>query len=130
MSAPSTGTWKGIALYQDQRMAAPADITYSGNSPTFNITGLVYAPKANLEFKGAINHATGGYSCIGVVANSVLIKGTGSIFANATSECAQAGLVDVPVHTGDGVLARRKPCQVAPAAAGHIEHAAVRRNQW
>lgn len=104
MSAPTTGTWKGIALYQDQRMTRSADWDYSGNSPTFNITGLVYAPAANLTFKGAINHATGGYSCLGVVAKTLLVSGTGSLFANATSQCAQAGLV---LPTGPTALFRQ-----------------------
>ncbi len=93
MSAPTTGTWKGIALYQDERMTGTVTRTYSGNAPTFNITGLVYAPDTNIEIKGAINHATGGYSCLGIVARTVQTSGTGSIFANATSQCAQAGLV-------------------------------------
>jgi hypothetical protein len=104
MSAPTTGTWKGVALYQDSRMTGTGNLTYAGNNPTFNITGLVYAPAADLTFKGAINHATGGYSCLGVVAKTLTVSGTGSIFANATSQCMQAGL-NLP--TGPTLLYRQ-----------------------
>jgi hypothetical protein len=62
------------------------------------MTGLIYAPYANLGFKGAINHdlRTGGLACLAFVANSLSAKGTGSIFANPTSQCASAGLSNLP----------------------------------
>ena len=108
MSAPTAGTWAGIALYQDARMLSSANWEYSGTNPTFNITGLVYAPNANISYSGAINHATGGYMCLGMVAKTVTVVGTGSIFDNATSQCAQAGLV---LPTGPTLLTRQSLVQ-------------------
>src|SRR6185437_11149446 len=42
--APTSGTWKGIAIYQDPSLASGVDISAAGNSPTWNITGIVYLP--------------------------------------------------------------------------------------
>jgi hypothetical protein len=89
--APTTGPWSGVALYQDPATGASSP-SYGGNSPTFDITGLIYAPNANMAFIGAINHETGGYACIAFIVNTLTIKGTGSIFANPTSQCYRAGL--------------------------------------
>lgn len=103
-AAPTSGTWSGIAVYQDNRMTKSKSWSYSGNSPTFNLTGLTYARYADITFSGAINHHTGGRSCMGVLANTLLVSGTGSIFDNPTSECEQAGLT---LPTGKTELARQ-----------------------
>lgn len=88
--APTSGTWAGVAVYQDSRMTKASDQIYSGNSPTFNITGLVHAPYANIGFKGAINHQTGGLACLSIISNTLEDKGGGSIFPNPTSQCYEA----------------------------------------
>jgi Flp pilus assembly protein TadG len=93
--APTSGPWSGAALYQDPSLGA-SSVTYSGNKPTFNITGMIYAPKAAMTYSGAINHETGGYACIAFIVDSLLINGTGSIFDNPTSQCYQAGLSGLP----------------------------------
>src|SRR5262249_25944431 len=39
--APTSGTWKGVALYQDPNLGTSGvDFTYAGNSPTWDITGV------------------------------------------------------------------------------------------
>jgi len=93
--APTSGPWSGVALYQNP-LAGASNVTYSGNSPTFNITGLIYAPNASMTFQGAINHETSGYACIAFYVSDLLISGTGSIFANPTSQCNRAGLNGLP----------------------------------
>jgi Flp pilus assembly protein TadG len=90
--APASGTWSGMAMYQDPALTTPTTQTYSGNKPTFNITGVLYLPYDKLTISGAINHQTGGNACIGVVADTITIKGTGSFFANPTSQCYQSGV--------------------------------------
>ena len=97
-SAPTSGTWSGVALYQDPAMKTLTNPTYTGNSPTFDMTGLIYAPYANLTFKGAINHdlRTGGQACLAFVSYTMQTNGTGSIFANPTSQCGAAGLAGLP----------------------------------
>lgn len=95
IQAPSSGNWSGVAIYQDPRMSPPQsalDLTYAGNKPTWDITGLVYLPKANVTFSGAVNKSANGAACFVLVAYTVLVNGTGSIFANNT-QCATAGLV-------------------------------------
>jgi hypothetical protein len=91
IAAPTSGTWSGVAIYQDPAITSNVDITYAGNSPTWNITGLVYMPNANVTFKGVVNKSSSGALCFELVANYITIDGTGSIFAN-DNQCSQAGL--------------------------------------
>jgi hypothetical protein len=97
-SAPNSGDWSGVAIYQDPNLTgskADLNMSYDGNTPQFKVTGLVYASKANIEIKGAINHASGGDACLAFVVNTLLVSGTGSIFANPTRECDRAGLTEL-----------------------------------
>jgi len=100
-SAPTSGTWSGVSLYQDPALTTVKSQTYSGSGPTFEITGLIHVPDANLAFSGAINHdvRTGGVACLAIVANTMQASGSGSIFTNPTSQCAQAGLNGLPTVT-------------------------------
>ncbi|MBO0734099.1 MAG: pilus assembly protein [Methylocapsa sp.] len=94
IAAPTSGTWSGMAIYQDPALldtGGVLDFTYAGNSPTWNITGMVYFPNANVTFSGAVGKGTNGARCFGMVVSSLLINGTGSIFANDT-QCSSAGL--------------------------------------
>jgi len=94
--APTTGSWKGVAIYQDPNLTKGLDFTYAGNNPAWDVTGLVYLPKANVTFKGAVNKSSFGASCFALVVNSVLISGTGDILE--TGGCAAAGLT-LPTDT-------------------------------
>ena len=75
------------------------DLLYTGNDPTLLVQGLIYMPNGNFDIRGAINKKTNGLSCIGIVAKTILVSGTGSIFDNPTDECRQAGL-DMPTIPG------------------------------
>lgn len=92
LTAPTSGNWSGVALYQHPDLTNNVDISYSGNNPTWNITGLVYLPHASLEFKGAVNKSSEGAYCFGLVIDNLRVSGSASIFANNT-ECEAAGLV-------------------------------------
>ncbi len=100
-AGPTSGTWSGIAMYQDPRLTTATSPTYTGNKPTFNITGLMYLPYTNLTIKGAINHQTNGNQCISIITDRMTISGTGSFFANTTSQCAQSGLT-LPAAANSG----------------------------
>jgi hypothetical protein len=89
--APTTGTWKGVAIYQDPSLTKGVSFTYAGNNPTWDVTGLVYLPHADATFKGAVNKSSYGASCFVLVVNNVLIDGTAKILE--TGGCAAAGLV-------------------------------------
>jgi Flp pilus assembly protein TadG len=91
--APTSGTWKGIALYQDPNLGTSGvNFTYDGNSPTWDITGVVYFPYASITFKGAVNKSSYGQSCLLFIADNITMKGTASIEATTASSCAAAGV--------------------------------------
>src|SRR5262249_36750174 len=67
IQAPTTGTWKGVAIYQDPALTTGVDVSAAGNSPTWDITGLVYLPHANVTFSGTVNKSSNGASCFVLV---------------------------------------------------------------
>jgi Flp pilus assembly protein TadG len=89
-AAPTSGTWSGVAIYQDPALTSGVDIAAAGNSPTWDITGAVYLPHASVVFKGAVNKASNGHSCFTMVADNMTFSGTADILARG--ECAQAGV--------------------------------------
>jgi Flp pilus assembly protein TadG len=93
ITAPTSGTWKGIALYQDPNLTDPGiSFTYAGNSPTWDITGTVYFPNATIQFKGAINKSAYGASCLLFVVGSIVISGTADIEQTTAATCRTAGV--------------------------------------
>jgi len=90
IQAPSSGTWSGVAIYQDPAINSGVAISAAGNSPTWDITGLVYLPNSDVTFSGAVNKSSNGQSCFVMVVNTLLINGTGSILS--TGGCGAAGL--------------------------------------
>lgn len=91
IQAPTSGTWSGVAMYQDPALTSGVDISAAGNSPTWDITGLVYLPHSSVTFSGAVNKSSNGASCFAMVMNDITINGTGSILAHG--QCTQAGLI-------------------------------------
>src|SRR5262249_17235407 len=63
VAAPTSGVWSGVAVYQDPALTTNVDISYAGNSPAWNITGLIYLPHASVTFSGAVNKASTGMLC-------------------------------------------------------------------
>jgi hypothetical protein len=68
------------------------DVSAAGNSPAWNITGLIYMPHATLTLKGAIDKSTFGKKCVVMVADNFQISGTGGIMKTDIGQCSQAGL--------------------------------------
>jgi len=101
ITAPTAGPWKGVAIYQDPSLTSGVDVSAAGNSPTWNITGLIYMPHATLTLKGAIDKSTFGKSCLVMVADNFQISGTGGIQKTDIGQCAQAGLT-MPTATIPG----------------------------
>lgn len=90
IAAPTSGAWSGVAIYQDPNLTSGVDISEAGNSPTWNITGLVYLPHSSVTFSGAVNKSSNGLSCFAMVVDNLTFNGTASIIAQ--SQCTQAGL--------------------------------------
>jgi hypothetical protein len=101
IAAPTTGSWSGVAIYQDPALTTNVSFTYSGNDPTWDISGLVYFPKADITFSGAVNKSSTGAACFVLVSYTVLVNGTANIFANNTG-CASAGLTPPGESLGAG----------------------------
>jgi len=101
LTAPTSGNWSGVAIYQDPNLPAGpgVDFAAAGNSPTWNIVGLLYLPKSNVTIKGAVNKNSNG-ACIGLVINTLTIDGTGYILDH--NGCANAG-VTLPSVSGGRV---------------------------
>jgi hypothetical protein len=55
------------------------------------MTGLVYLPHADIQFRGIVNKASNGHDCFALVVNSITSKGTGTILEKQT-ECRLSGL--------------------------------------
>jgi Flp pilus assembly protein TadG len=91
IAAPTSGAWSGVAIYQDPNLTSGVDISAAGNSPTWNITGLVYLPHSSVTFSGAVNKSSNGQSCFVLVVSDITVNGTGSILPN-DGACSQAGL--------------------------------------
>jgi Flp pilus assembly protein TadG len=90
IQAPTSGPWSGVVYVQDPKLTNGVDFTFTGNSPTWDITGLTYFPNANITFKGAVNKSSYGASCFVMTAYTLLISGTDQI--QETGGCPQAGL--------------------------------------
>ncbi len=90
IQAPTSGPWSGVAMYQDPSLTTGVDMSAAGNSPTWDITGLVYMPHANVTFSGAVNKSSNGTSCFALVVGDITVNGTGAILAHGG--CDQAGL--------------------------------------
>jgi hypothetical protein len=89
---PNSGPWSGVAIYQDPSLTTGVDVSAAGNSPTWNITGLIYMPHATITLKGAIDKGTNGKSCVVMVADNFQISGTGGVLKTDIGQCPQAGL--------------------------------------
>jgi Flp pilus assembly protein TadG len=99
--APTSGTWSGMVLYQDPSLTTNVDISAAGNSPTWDLTGMVYLPNSNVTFSGAVNKSSHGLSCFGLTVGDILINGTADILSN--TQCAAAG-VSLPKGGNRGTL--------------------------
>jgi hypothetical protein len=90
IAAPTTGPWKGVALYQDPKLTNGVDIAAAGNTPAWAITGMVYLPNSSVTLSGAINKAGFGKSCFAMTVKDITVNGTGMILPNG--ECIPAGV--------------------------------------
>jgi hypothetical protein len=101
-STPSNPSWSGVAIYQDPSLTSGLDVSAAGNSPTWNISGLIYMPHASVTLKGAVDKSTAGKSCLVMVADNFQISGNGGILKTDIGQCGQAGLT---MPTANGRLA-------------------------
>jgi Flp pilus assembly protein TadG len=102
IAAPTSGAWSGIAMYQDPNLTTGVNLSEAGNSPTWNISGLIYMPHSTVTLSGAINKSSNGQACFVMVMDSITINGTGDVLSgNTPANCSAAG-VNLPHATVPG----------------------------
>jgi hypothetical protein len=101
INAPTSGAWSGVAIYQDPSLTRGLDVSAAGNSPTWNISGLIYMPHASVTLKGAVDKAAHGQSCVVMIADNFQISGTAGILQTDIGHCHDAGLT-MPTTTVAG----------------------------
>src|SRR6266404_6812830 len=84
--------WMGVAIYQDPSLTSGLDVAAAGNSPTWNISGLIYMPHASVNLKGAVDKSAHGQSCVVMIADNFTISGTAGILQTDIGQCPAAGL--------------------------------------
>jgi hypothetical protein len=99
IAAPASGPWSGVMIYQDPKLTTGVDISAAGNSPTWNISGLVYLPHASVSLSGAVNKSSYGESCFVLVVDNLNMKGAANILPKGG--CVAAG-VTMPTGPATG----------------------------
>ena len=94
IQAPTAGGWHGFAIYQDPALTSGVDLSAAGNSPTWDVSGVIYMPNADLQFSGSVNKSSNGLDCFVLVDSTFQSNGTGAILEHE-SQCIQQG-VNVP----------------------------------
>ena len=83
ISAPQTGTYAGVAIYQDRRATVNNPVTINGGSFTGVVNGAIYMPAALITYIG--NEGSSNTGCTVLVANKISFGGTaGSTFGGST----------------------------------------------
>ena len=101
ITAPTSGVWSGIALYQDPILTSGVDID-TDTSSSVKISGLAYMPKSDVTYRVAIGKSTYGQACFAMVVQTMLVRANGGI--SSTGGCVAAGLT---LPTGEVISAGR-----------------------
>jgi hypothetical protein len=101
IAAPTSGPWSGIAIYHAPSLTVGVNLPQAGVGPAWNISGMVYVPNSIVALAGAVNPATNGVRCFGMVVGT-FAAALGSIFPN-NNQCTSAGL-DLPRGGSRGTL--------------------------
>jgi hypothetical protein len=103
IQAPTGGSFPGIAIYQNPTLTHNVDLTYAGNSPTWDLTGGIYMPNASVTISGVVNKSANGAQCFVMIAKDVLLNGNGAFYSQTPdgSGCRAAGLT-MPTATISG----------------------------
>jgi hypothetical protein len=81
MTAPTTGTYAGIAIMQDPHAPSNVTNTFAGGTAQ-NINGVLYFPGQDVKFAGG--SSTGGAACTQIVADQVTFAGNAQLNSNCT----------------------------------------------
>ena len=87
ITAPTSGTYKGIAVYQDRRATGNTDKINGGSSNV--IQGAVYFPKDMLQINGT---GTAVSLCAMWVAKDIMFTGNSTIAISSPDDAVMLGL--------------------------------------
>jgi hypothetical protein len=97
LQAPSSGSYSGIALFQDRFACASCKNKINGGS-TSNITGAIYFPTNAVEYAGGAS--AGGAQCTQLIAYTITFKGNSTFNSN----CNSAGTKTINFTNGTLVM--------------------------
>jgi len=83
MTAPSSGTYKGILFFQDRNATAGNTIKINGNSNS-KLEGALYFPKGDITYNGTSGQNT---ACLQIVTRRVTFTGNSAI----SNSCPSGG---------------------------------------
>lgn len=89
ITSPTSGTYAGIAVFQDRRKSSVSTDTINGGSNNV-LTGAVYFPKDTLQINGT---GTANSLCAMWVANNITFLGNSSIAISSPNDTACSGKV-------------------------------------
>jgi hypothetical protein len=81
LTAPTSGSTKGIVMYGDRNMPAGTAFNLTGGG-TQNFGGAIYLPKVNLSFSGGNGTST---SCTKIIADTLTFTGTSNVQVNCSA---------------------------------------------
>ena len=91
ITAPTSGPYKGIAIYSDPATQPAGDTVRINGGSSTSIEGLMYFPTQELEFSG---NTTGSNACTVVVASTIKLTGDSEL---TTSGCENSFALETPV---------------------------------
>jgi hypothetical protein len=97
LTAPTTGSTAGIALFQD-RVSCPGCGNKINGGSSSNITGAIYFPTNAIEYSGG--SSTGGAVCTQLIAYTITFKGNSTFNSN----CNSAGTKTINFTNGTLVM--------------------------
>ncbi|MDE3015521.1 MAG: hypothetical protein KGI29_01155 [Pseudomonadota bacterium] len=96
LSAPTSGTDAGVAIYQDRNAPIDSSSSFNGGS-TMNVTGAIYFPHGELSFTGG--NSTSSPSCTQVIAWSLNFSGG----TNLSGNCPNSGMSKITTPVSGSV---------------------------
>jgi Flp pilus assembly protein TadG len=88
ITAPTTGTYAGIAFYGDRRFSCTGNCNKFAGGNTQNITGAIYFPSQDVSYNGgATSGAAGAATCTQLIAYDITFTGN----SNFSLNCAGLG---------------------------------------
>ena len=97
LSAPTSGKWKGMTVYQDRRAVnsggslASAPNKINGNSSN-SIQGAMYFPNQAVAYNG---NGTTGLQCTQFVVRRIIFTGNNTTANKFTDDCAAYGMTKI-----------------------------------